>query len=72
MKKLFILFAISSLGFVACNNASEGEGNSDSTGTGSDSSVVDPTLGNPPVNPTDTMVNLDTTTAIEDSSAIKL
>lgn len=65
MKKLFILFAISSLGFVACNNASEGE-------TSSDTTVVDPTLGNPPVNPTDTMVNLDTTTAAEDSSAIKL
>ncbi|WP_114790884.1 hypothetical protein U0035_20960 [Niabella yanshanensis] len=65
MKKLFILFAISSLGFVACNNASEGEGNSDTT-------VVDPTLGNPPVNPTDTMVNLDTTSAATDTSAIKL
>lgn len=67
MKKLFILFAISSLGFVACNNASESE---DSTET-SDTSVVDPTLGNPPVNPTDTMVNLDTTAAT-DSAAINL
>ncbi|HTG57524.1 MAG TPA: hypothetical protein VL943_14705 [Niabella sp.] len=65
MKKLFILFAISSLGFIACNNASEGEGSSDTT-------VVDPTLGNPPVNPTDTMVNLDTTSAATDTSAIKL
>ncbi|MGE9314148.1 hypothetical protein ACLOAU_21015 [Niabella sp. CJ426] len=72
MKKLFILFAISSLGFVACNNASEGEGNSDSTGTSSDTTAVDPTLGNPPVNPTDTMVNLDTTAVSSDSSAIKL
>ncbi len=72
MKKLFILFAISSLGFVACNNASEGEGNPDSVNVSSDTSVVDPTLGNPPVNPTDTMVNLDTTTSAADSSAVKL
>ncbi len=72
MKKLFILFAISSLGFVACNNASEGEGNSDSTNVSADTTAVDPTLGNPPVNPTDTMVNLDTTAAPSDSSTIKL
>ncbi len=72
MKKLFILFAISSLGFVACNNAAEGEGGADSTNLSSDTTAVDPTLGNPPVNPTDTMVNLDTTTAAEDSSAVKL
>lgn len=72
MKKLFILFAISSLGFVACNNAAEGEGSADSLNVSADSSAVDPTLGNPPVNPTDTMVNLDTTTAAQDSSAIKL
>lgn len=71
MKKLFILFAISSLGFVACNNAAEGEGSADSTNS-SDTSAVDPTLGNPPVNPTDTMVNLDTTAAATDTSAIKL
>ncbi|MCH5718438.1 hypothetical protein [Niabella hibiscisoli] len=46
MKKLFILFAISSLGFVACNNAAEGEGGSDSTNVSADTSSVDPTLGN--------------------------
>ncbi|ULT42060.1 hypothetical protein KRR40_47290 [Niabella defluvii] len=57
---------------MACNNASEGEGNSDSTNVSADTTAVDPTLGNPPVNPTDTMVNLDTTAAPSDSSTIKL
>ncbi|WP_346237199.1 hypothetical protein ABDK00_011785 [Niabella insulamsoli] len=68
MKKLFFLLVISSLGFVACNNAADGEGGEDTTIISADSTVVDPTLGNPPVNPTDTMVNLDTTTTPTDTS----
>lgn len=68
MKKLFILFAISSLGFVACNDASNEEG-TESVEVSADSSSVDPSLGNPPVNPTDTMVNLDTTSASADTSS---
>ena len=71
MKKLFILFAISSLGFVACNNAADGEGAEDSTSMMTDSSVVDPTLGNPPVNPTDTMVNVDTMAAPTDTTHLQ-
>ncbi|MCH5598583.1 hypothetical protein [Niabella ginsengisoli] len=68
MKKLFFLLAISSLGFVACNNAADGDSTEDTTLVTTDSSAIDPTLGNPPVNPTDTMVNLDTTTTPTDTT----
>ncbi|MGC4232015.1 MAG: hypothetical protein QM594_03305 [Niabella sp.] len=64
MKKLLILLTISSLGFLACNNAA----NEESTEVSSDSSVIEPSLGNPPVNPADTMINADTTPAATDSS----
>ena len=67
MKKVLFLLAISSLGFVACNNSADGNSTEDSTAM-SDSTVIDPTVGNPPVNPTDTMVNVDTTTAPTDTS----
>lgn len=56
MKKLFIVLAISSVGFVACNNSAEG----DQTG---DTTAVAPTeVAPPPVENPDTLVNLDTNT----------
>lgn len=64
MKKLFILLTISSLGFLACNNSA----NEESTEVSSDSSVIEPSAGNPPVNPADTLINSDTTSALIDSS----
>ncbi len=64
MKKLLILLAISSLGFLACNNTA----NEESTEVSSDSSVIEPSTGNPPVNPADTMVNADTTPVTTDTS----
>lgn len=39
MKKLFIVLAVASLGFVACNNESAAEANADSTKTAIDSSA---------------------------------
>ncbi|RYY61066.1 MAG: entericidin [Chitinophagaceae bacterium] len=39
MKKLFILFAVASLGFVACNNESAAEANADSTKSAIDSTI---------------------------------
>ncbi|MBZ4187389.1 hypothetical protein [Niabella beijingensis] len=57
MKKLFIVLAISSLGFAACNSGAEGDNNGDSTATAPvDTASVTP----PPAVSTDTMVNLDT------------
>lgn len=65
MKKLLILLTISSLSFLACNNAA----NEESTEVSSDSSVIEPSTGNPPVNPADTMIiNADTTPVTTDSS----
>ncbi|WP_460685762.1 hypothetical protein [Niabella aquatica] len=66
MKKIFILLLVSSLGFLACNNSS----NETSTEPSSDSSVIEPSAGNPPVNPADTMIHSDTTSAATDSSVV--
>ncbi|HMR85596.1 MAG TPA: hypothetical protein PKE30_20780 [Niabella sp.] len=50
---------------MACNNAA----NEESTEVSSDSSVIEPSTGNPPVNPADTMIiNADTTPVTTDSS----
>jgi len=71
MKKLFFLLIISSLSFAACNNATEST--TESAPEGDTSAVIaDPALGNPPINPADTMVNLDTTAVPADSSAVQL
>ena len=40
MKKLFIVLAVASLGFVACNNSSDSETKKDST-----TNVIDSTVG---------------------------
>ncbi len=53
MKKLFILLAISSIGFASCNNNAEGEKGADST------AVAPDTIPVPPAN-IDTVINLDT------------
>ncbi|MGJ7033835.1 hypothetical protein [Niabella hirudinis] len=56
MKKLFIVLAISSVGFAACNNSAEGENGGDTTAAApiDAPSVTPPAVGN------DTVVNLDT------------
>lgn len=56
MKKLFILLAISSVGFVSCNNSAEGDKGADSTAVAPDTAGV---TAVPPAN-TDTVINLDT------------
>lgn len=55
MKKLIIVLAIGSIGFVACNSGAEGD-------KGADSSAVAPTDAAtvPPAITSDTVVNLDT------------
>lgn len=64
MKKLFILFAVASVGFVACNNSAENS-------TTDDTVAVEPVTvdTNTVIAPADTMVNLDTnsTTMSNDS-----
>lgn len=45
MKKLFIVLAVASLGFVACNNESETETNADTAATiAPDTTTVAPTV----------------------------
>lgn len=56
MKKIFILLAISSIGFVSCNNGAEGDKGADSTAVAPDTAGVTPA---PPAN-MDTVINLDT------------
>lgn len=56
MKKLFIVLAISSVGFVACNSGADGENSGDTTAV----APVDTTSIAPPAVNNDTMVNLDT------------
>ena len=68
MKKLFIILSISTLGFVACNNSANNNNTEDSTELSADSSATSPSLEAPPVNPSDTVVNLDTTAEVTDSA----
>ncbi|WP_018626120.1 hypothetical protein [Niabella aurantiaca] len=59
MKKLFIVLAISSVGFAACNSGAEGENSGDTAAV----APIDTTSIAPPAVSTDTMVNLDTNQA---------
>jgi hypothetical protein len=54
MKKLFIVLAVASLGFVACNNESKTE-------TKEDTTTVTPTDTSSTVPPVDTTSTMDTT-----------
>lgn len=60
---------ISLLAFAACNNTNNNE-NPEDTSVSADSSVTEPVTGNPPVNPTDTMVNIDTASASVTDTAV--
>jgi hypothetical protein len=57
MKKLFIVLAVASLGFVACNNESETKEGTDTTTVSKDTT----TIVTPPVTPPDTTMAKDTT-----------
>jgi hypothetical protein len=59
MKKLFIVLAVASLGFVACNNESDKKETNDSTATETVTPPVDTTT--PPV--VDTLPKVDTSAA---------
>jgi hypothetical protein len=59
MKKLFIVLAVASLGFVACNNESDKTETKDSTATETVTPPVDTTT--PPV--VDTLPKVDTSAA---------
>lgn len=58
MKKLFIVLAVASLGFVACNNEAETETTADTTVVAPVEATPDTTV----VTPADTTVVADTTT----------
>ena len=62
MKKLFIVLAVASLGFVACNNDGE-------TKTTTDSTTKDSTIVAPPVTPDTTIVPADTTKKVDSTVA---
>ncbi|SDC44715.1 hypothetical protein [Niabella drilacis] len=67
MKKLFIVLAISSLGFAACNNSAEGEKSGDTTAV----APIDAPSVTPPAVSNDTIVNLDTNQAAPVDTAAK-
>jgi hypothetical protein len=65
MKKLFIVLAVASLGFVACNNDSENKGTSDTPAVTVDSPAVVPPVVDSPAAP------IDSPAAMVDSPAVK-
>ncbi|MCF3112136.1 hypothetical protein LL912_25335 [Niabella sp. CC-SYL272] len=68
MKKIFTILAISSVGFIACNNAAEGDKSGDSTAVApTDTTSITPA---PPAN-TDTVINLDTNHAPAVDTTVK-
>ncbi|WP_300599227.1 hypothetical protein [Niabella sp.] len=68
MKKIFIILAISSVGFVACNNSGEGEKGADTTAVApTEPASVTPAA---PAN-TDTVINLDTNHAPAADTSVK-
>ncbi|MFD2920081.1 hypothetical protein ACFS6H_10200 [Terrimonas rubra] len=66
MKKLFIVLAVASLGFVACNNEAENKETSDSPAVKVDSPIVAP-----PAVPDSPAVKLDSPAVKVDSPAVK-
>ncbi len=66
MKKLFIVLAVASLGFVACNNEAEGTKTSDTPEVKVDSPIVAP-----PAVPDSPAVKLDSPAVKVDSPAVK-
>lgn len=65
MKKLFIVLAVASLGFVACNNDSEGKTDKDTT------VVVDSPVVTPPVVVDSPVIKVDSPAVKVDSPAVK-
>lgn len=69
MKNTFIVLIFMFLAVVSCTNSDNNNGN-DTTSSSSGASIAEPVVGNPPINPTDSMMNIDSTSAsVTDTSS---